>query len=79
MSHCSVNNDTSGVSAPAAVCVLFSMKAGEPCVLMIKRGRTLSHHSGEWAFPGGMSEEFDESPMHTALRLEKKKKKKKNV
>ncbi|SVB71344.1 uncharacterized protein METZ01_LOCUS224198, partial [marine metagenome] len=35
MSHSSVNYDTSGVSAPAAVCVLFCMKAGEPCVLMI--------------------------------------------
>ena len=62
MSHSSVKYDTSGVSAPAAVCVLFCMKAGEPCVLMIKRGSTLSHHSGEWAFPGGMSEESDESP-----------------
>ena len=68
MSHASGNYDTSGVNSPAAVCVLFNMKAGEPCVLMIKRGSTLSHHSGEWAFPGGMSEEFDESPMHTALR-----------
>jgi len=68
MSHSSGSYDNASVSSPAAVCVLFSMKAGEPCVLMIKRGSTLSHHSGEWAFPGGMSEEFDESPMHTALR-----------
>ena len=68
MSHSSADYVTSGVNSPAAVCVLFNIKAGEPCVLMIKRGSTLSHHSGEWAFPGGMSEEFDESPMHTALR-----------
>ena len=66
--HSPANYDCSGGGAPAAVCVLFSMTDGDPCVLMIKRGSTLSHHSGEWAFPGGMSEEFDESAMHTALR-----------
>jgi 8-oxo-dGTP pyrophosphatase MutT (NUDIX family) len=55
-------------SAPAAVAVLFNITDGEPCVLMIKRASTLTHHSGEWAFPGGMIEESDESPMHAALR-----------
>ena len=35
---------------------------------MIKRASTLSHHSGEWAFPGGMIEESDDSPMYAALR-----------
>ena len=54
--------------APAAVAVLFNITNDEPCVLMIKRSSTLSHHSGEWAFPGGMIEDSDDSPMHAALR-----------
>ena len=54
--------------APAAVAVLFNVNNDEPCVLMIKRASTLTHHGGEWAFPGGMIEEYDESPMHAALR-----------
>ncbi len=57
-----------GAPAPAAVAVLFNITNDEPCVLMIKRASTLTHHSGEWAFPGGMIEESDESPMHAALR-----------
>ncbi|HIF72793.1 MAG TPA: CoA pyrophosphatase [Dehalococcoidia bacterium] len=57
-----------GNGAAAAVSVLFNMTDGEPCVLMIKRAATLRHHSGEWAFPGGMTEDSDESLMHTALR-----------
>ncbi len=56
------------VPSPAAVAVLFNIANGEPCVLMIKRARSLTHHSGEWAFPGGMIEESDRSPMHAALR-----------
>ena len=55
-------------TAPAAVAVLFNMANDEPCVLMIKRASSLTHHSGEWAFPGGMIEESDRSPMHAALR-----------
>ena len=58
----------SGNSASAAVAVLFNVQNEEPCVLMIKRALTLTHHSGEWAFPGGMIDEADESPMHAALR-----------
>ncbi len=54
--------------APAAIAVLFNITNAEPCVLMIKRASTLSHHSGEWAFPGGMIEESDDSPMYAALR-----------
>jgi 8-oxo-dGTP pyrophosphatase MutT (NUDIX family) len=57
-----------GSGAAAAVSVLFNMTGGEPCVLMIKRAETLRHHSGEWAFPGGMIEDSDESAMHAALR-----------
>ena len=55
-------------SALAAVAVLFNITEGEPCIVMIKRASTLTHHSGEWAFPGGMIEESDSSPMHAALR-----------
>lgn len=62
------DHNASGRSAPAAVSVLFNVTNGEPCVLMIKRAERLSHHSGEWAFPGGMIEESDESAMHAALR-----------
>ena len=62
----SQKSEGSGVAA--AVSVLFNMTDGEPCVLMIKRAETLRHHSGEWAFPGGMIEESDESAMHAALR-----------
>ena len=57
-----------GSGAAAAVSVLFNMTNGEPCVLMTKRAATLRHHSGEWAFPGGMIEESDESAKHAALR-----------
>ncbi len=35
---------------------------------MIKRASSLTHHSGEWAFPGGMIEESDSSPLDAALR-----------
>ena len=62
------NQESQGSSAPAAVSVLFNITNGEPCVLMIKRAATLSHHSGEWAFPGGLIEESDDSAMHAALR-----------
>ena len=63
-----LNHEAEGSSAPAAVSVLFNITNGEPCVLMIKRAASLSHHSGEWAFPGGLIEETDDSAMHAALR-----------
>jgi|TARA_B100002003_G_scaffold191572_1_gene180683 8-oxo-dGTP pyrophosphatase MutT (NUDIX family) len=67
-SHPRVNDNDLSSLAPAAVAVLFNITKGEPCLLMIKRAGTLRHHSGEWAFPGGLIESFDESPMHAALR-----------
>lgn len=71
-SHSGANHRKLGSSAPApapaAVAVLFNVTNGEPCVLMIKRANSLTHHGGEWAFPGGMIEKSDESPMHAALR-----------
>jgi len=62
------NQEAQGSSAPAAVSVLFNITNGEPCVVMIKRAATLSHHSSEWAFPGGLIEETDDSAMQAALR-----------
>ncbi|MDA1279087.1 MAG: CoA pyrophosphatase [Chloroflexi bacterium] len=67
-SHSVVDDGGVGGSTRAAVTVLFNMHNDEPCVLMIKRASTLNHHSGEWAFPGGMIEQDDESAMHAALR-----------
>jgi 8-oxo-dGTP pyrophosphatase MutT (NUDIX family) len=71
-SHSGANHRKLGSNAPApapaAVAVLFNVTNGEPCVLMIKRASSLTHHGGEWAFPGGMIEKSDESPMHAALR-----------
>lgn len=57
-----------GSSSLAAVSVLFNVTNDEPCVLMIKRAESLRIHSGQWAFPGGMIEKSDISPMHAALR-----------
>ena len=37
-------------------------------MLMIRRAETLRNHSGQWAFPGGMIDQCDDSPMHAALR-----------
>jgi 8-oxo-dGTP pyrophosphatase MutT (NUDIX family) len=67
-SYSGKQHDYLGSSAPAAVSVLFNVTNGEPCVLMIKRAETLRHHSGQWAFPGGMIEDSDNSAMHAALR-----------
>lgn len=67
-SHSGEHHQGLGSSLPAAVAVLFNITNGEPCVVMIKRSKNMSHHSSEWAFPGGVIEKSDESPMHAALR-----------
>jgi 8-oxo-dGTP pyrophosphatase MutT (NUDIX family) len=67
-SYSGKQHEALGSSSPAAVSVLFNITNGEPCVLMIKRAETLRHHSGQWAFPGGMIEDADESAMDAALR-----------
>ncbi len=67
-SYSGTSHQALGSSVPAAVSVLFSVTNGEPCVLMIKRAASLSHHSGEWAFPGGLIEDSDDSALHAALR-----------
>jgi 8-oxo-dGTP pyrophosphatase MutT (NUDIX family) len=35
---------------------------------MIKRAKTLRHHSDQWAFPGGKVDESDDTALHAALR-----------
>jgi 8-oxo-dGTP pyrophosphatase MutT (NUDIX family) len=67
-SYSGKKHEAEGSSPPAAVSVLFNISNGEPCVVMIKRAETLRHHSGQWAFPGGMIEDSDDSAMHAALR-----------
>jgi 8-oxo-dGTP pyrophosphatase MutT (NUDIX family) len=57
---------TGGV--PAAVLLLFGDDQPEPDLLLIQRAHTLRTHPGQPAFPGGLVEPGDASPMATALR-----------
>lgn len=52
----------------AAVLVPLYFAQNEWHVVLTLRASHLRHHSGEVAFPGGMWEEGDASPMITALR-----------
>ena len=52
----------------AAVTVLFALTNETPTMLLIRRAAHRGNHRTEWAFPGGVSEPFDESLLHTALR-----------
>ena len=52
----------------AAVMVLFRNSPDGPEVLMLRRAKTLTKHSGDWAFPGGSVESDDASLMDTAMR-----------
>lgn len=51
----------------AAVLVPLVMREGLS-LLLTERGRHLSTHSGQIAFPGGRSDDTDRDPVHTALR-----------
>ncbi|KRD44970.1 NUDIX hydrolase [Cellulomonas sp. Root930] len=65
---------------PAAVLVLFGALDGAPArtgspavardldVLLQRRSRTLGHHAGQIAFPGGRLEPSDAGPQEAALR-----------
>lgn len=66
--HSGVSHLSESGSSPAAVTMLFREVAGQSCVVMIKRASHLKKHAGEWAFPGGIIEEFDKSPLDAALR-----------
>lgn len=52
----------------AAVLVPFCHVEGAPSVLFTKRSDTVGTHKGQVSFPGGMADEDDEGPEHTALR-----------
>ena len=54
-------------SADAAVLVALVLR-GEPMVLLTERTAHLSTHSGQVAFPGGRTDDTDDSPTATALR-----------
>lgn len=53
---------------PAAVLLLVVNHPGDPTVLFTQRTAHLADHAGQISFPGGRSDEGDESPEHTALR-----------
>lgn len=53
---------------PAAVLVPLVARAGDFSVLLTRRTDHLHDHPGQIAFPGGRSEEADESAIVTALR-----------
>ncbi len=65
-----------GAGRDAAVLVLFSgpldsTSGGLPDdtdLLVTVRASTLRHHAGQAAFPGGVADPGDHSPVHTALR-----------
>jgi 8-oxo-dGTP pyrophosphatase MutT (NUDIX family) len=58
-------------ATPASVLVLFAESSeapGDPAVLLSVRTQTVETHKGQIAFPGGMSDQEDESAIITALR-----------
>jgi 8-oxo-dGTP pyrophosphatase MutT (NUDIX family) len=52
----------------AAVLVPLVQRGNELAVLLTQRTEHLSNHGGQVSFPGGRAEEFDSSPIETALR-----------
>jgi len=52
---------------PAAVLLLLIDRAG-PHVLFTKRTERVSHHKGQFSFPGGVVEAWDGSRLEAALR-----------
>ena len=55
------------LTAAAVLLPIMFQKEG-PEVVLTKRAKTLKHHAGQIAFPGGKVEEFDLSEMQTAIR-----------
>lgn len=53
---------------PSAVLILFGETPQGPDVLLIQRGRKMSSHAGQPAFPGGASDPEDSDAADTALR-----------
>ncbi len=52
----------------SAVLVPLSWEGEDPFLLVTKRSMSVEHHKGEISFPGGRTEESDESLIFTALR-----------
>ena len=63
-----VEEGSSPRRTPAAVLVPLVERAGALSVLLTRRTDHLHDHPGQIAFPGGRSEETDESAIMTALR-----------
>ena len=55
------------LTAAAVLLPIMFQKEG-PEVVLTKRAKTLKHHAGQIAFPGGKVEEFDLSETQTAIR-----------
>jgi 8-oxo-dGTP pyrophosphatase MutT (NUDIX family) len=55
-------------ASPAAVLILVHTSIGEPHVVFTERTHEVEHHKGQISFPGGASDDEDESPEATALR-----------
>ena len=55
-------------SKPTAVLLLVVNHPGDPTVVFTQRTAHLADHAGQISFPGGRSDEGDETPEHTALR-----------
>ncbi|MCS7169220.1 MAG: NUDIX domain-containing protein, partial [Candidatus Kapabacteria bacterium] len=49
-------------SNPAAVLVLFIADAPTPTCVLTLRAAQLTHHRGEWSFPGGMLHTGESAP-----------------
>ena len=56
------------VLTPASVLVPLVERDQGLCVLLTRRTAHLTDHPGQISFPGGRAEEFDDSPIDTALR-----------
>jgi len=57
-----------GDATPAAILVLVYDRDGEAHVLFTERTHQVEHHKGQISFPGGASDEGDDSLEATALR-----------
>lgn len=57
-----------GAPHHAAVLVPIRESTGEATIILTKRTHTLRSHAGQIAFPGGRTDQDDDSPAMTALR-----------
>src|SRR4051812_31301484 len=53
---------------PASVLIPLVLREGEMTMLLTQRTAHLTDHAGQISFPGGRAEDFDGSPVETALR-----------